>query len=221
MTNRSSTLFEDRNDAGQRLAEALTSYSSLDVLVLAIVRGGVPVAIEVAYRLGADLDIIIPRKIPIPTEPEAGYGAVTEDGTVVLNDRLVRQIGLSRSQIDRQAEEVKKEIARRSSAYRAVIPMAEVAGRRVIIVDDGLASGYTMIAAVNSVRNGQATQVAVAVPTCSESAYELVKPKVDDLVTLNIGRGPFFAVASYYRHWHDLTDEEVVEQLQSWKSGRP
>ncbi len=209
-------MFADRTDAGRQLAEALIGYFNQGVLILAIVRGGVPVATEVAGRLNADLDIIVPRKIPIPAEPEAGYGAVTEDGTIVLNERMVRQLGLSRDQINQQAEAVKREIGRRSSVYRAILPKIEVSGRRTIVIDDGLASGYTMIAAVRALQKQQASEIVVAVPTCSESAYELVRREVDDLVTLNVGYG-LFAVAAYYRYWHDLTDQEVIEQLERWQ----
>lgn len=219
MKDTTATLFTDRTDAGQRLAEALIDYFNQDMLVLAVVRGGVPVATAVAGGIRADLDIIIPRKIPIPSEPEAGYGAVTEDGTVVLNERLVQQVGLSRDQINQQAEQVRREIERRSSVYRSVLPPVEVAGRRTIVIDDGLASGYTVIAAIRSLQKRQAAEIIVAVPTCSAGAYDLVRREVDDLVTLNTGYGGFFAVAAYYRYWHDLTDQEVIEQLEKWKAG--
>jgi putative phosphoribosyl transferase len=213
-------LLRDRTEAGQRLAELLSNYQGEDVIVLAILRGGIPVAVQVADRLGADLGVVIPRKIPIPNEPEAGYGAVAEDGTIVLNGPLVRQLGISESQIERQAAEVHREIVRRSEVFRQKMPVVSVQNRIVIIIDDGLASGFTMIAAAKSVLKRGAAQVAVAVPVASETAYDLVKPMVNDLVCLAIGQGAYFAVASFYLHWHDLTDEEVLEYLDGWRANR-
>lgn len=213
-------VFTDRTEAGQLLGQRLERYRKAGPVVIALPRGGVPVGVEVAGLLGADLDLVIVRKIPIPFEPEAGYGAVTEDGTAVLNDPMVRQLHLSRPQIDRHVSEVRGEIARRAAVFRAKLPKAEPRGRTAIIVDDGLASGFTMAAAIQSIRNRQAREVVVAVPTASESAYDLIAPIADDLVALTIGRGPYFAVAGYYRNWHDLTDQEVLSHLDAWIRNR-
>lgn len=202
------------------MAEELIRYEGVGPVVAAVPRGGVPIAIEVAWSLSAVLDLVITRKIPIPSEPEAGYGAVTEDGTVVLNGPLVRQLGLTDSQIERQAVMVREEIARRDRVLRGSLPAVGVEGRLVILTDDGLASGYTMLAAVKSVRRRGASEIVVAVPVASERAYDLVKPQVDDLVCLTIGQEGYFAVASYYRYWHDLTDDEVLEAIDQWKTRR-
>ena len=193
------------------------SRGTANSLFSAFPRGGVPVAIEVAEKLGAPLDIVIPRKIAIPLNPEAGYGAVTEGGILVLNEPLVRQLGLTRQQIEVQAEEVRAEIARRSTVYRAKLKAPSVEGKTAIIVDDGLASGFTMAAAVKSVRQRKAAKIAVAVPVASESAYDLVKPLADEVVCLIIARVYQFAVASFYRRWYDLTDEEVLKYLEAWR----
>ena len=209
-------VFRDRADAGRRLAEALAQYRGRKVIVFGIPRGGVPVAIEVAEKLGAPLDVIIPRKITIPFNPEAGYGAVTEEGTVVLNEPLVRQLGLTRQQIEVQTEMVRAEIARRSAVFRAKLKTPSVEGKTAIIIDDGLASGFTMAAAIKSVRQRKAASITVAVPVASGSAYDLVKPLADEVVCLIIARVYQFAVASFYRWWYDLTDEEVLRYLEGW-----
>lgn len=209
--------FRDRADAGERLAEQLSQYQGGNVVVLAIPRGGVPVAMKVAGKLGAALDVVITRKIPIPHNPEAGYGAVTEDGTIVLNQPLVAQLGLSQQQIKRQAEEVQVEIRRRSAAYRSKLPASSIEGKTVIIIDDGLASGFTMVAAIKSARQRKAAKVVVAVPVASGGAYDLVKDMVDDLVSLVVARTYGFAVAGYYHHWYDLTEEELVSYLDDWQ----
>ncbi|MFH1016503.1 MAG: phosphoribosyltransferase family protein, partial [Chloroflexota bacterium] len=187
-------------------------------VVYAIPRGGVPVAVEVAGKLGAPLDVVIPRKITVPDNPEAGFGAVTEDGTIVLNEALVRQMELTEPVIQQQAETTRAEVVRRIAAFRAHLPETSVEGKTAIIIDDGLASGYTMVAAVKSMRKRKAAKIVVAVPVASGSAYDLVKKIVDELVCLVVARTYGFAVASFYHHWHDLTDDEVVKFLENWQT---
>lgn len=213
--------FRDRSDAGRRLAENLAPYQGSDVTVLAIPRGGVPVAVEVAGSLGSGLDILVVRKIPIPYNPEAGYGAVTEDGAIVLNEPLVAQLGLVEEDIRLQAEEVRAEIERRGALYRNGLPPAVLEGKTAIIVDDGLASGFTMLAAVESARQRRAARIVVAVPVASRSASDVVRPVVDGLVSLITARMYAFAVASFYYRWYDLKDEEVVAYLEGWRRRWP
>ena len=210
--------FQDRADAGKRLADKLAQYQAGEVIVLAIPRGGVPVAMEVAERLGTPLDVVVPRKIAIPHNPEAGYGAVTEDGTIVLNEPLVKRLALTEHQIHRQAKEVQAEIARRSAIYRSHLPGSSVEGKTAIIVDDGLASGFTMIAAIKSMERWKAARAVAAMPVASGSAYDLVKPLADELVCLVVARVYQFAVASFYHHWYDLADEEVIKYLEAWRT---
>jgi len=210
--------FQDRADAGRRLADKLAQYYAGEVIVLAIPRGGVPVAIEVAKTLGALLDVVVPRKITIPYNPEAGYGAVTEDGTMVLNAPLVKRLALTKQQIHQQAKEVQAEIARRSAVYRSTLPVSSVEGKTVIIIDDGLASGFTMIAAIKSMERRKATRTVVAVPVASGTAYDLVKPLAHELVCLVVARIYQFAVASFYHDWYDLADEEVIKYLEAWRT---
>jgi len=208
--------YGNRADAGRVLADNLMRYRGSDTIVFAIPRGGIPVAVEVAKKLGSRLDIIVSRKIPIPYNTEAGYGAVTEDGAIVLNEPLVRQLGFTRSQIGRHAEEVRTEIRRRQSVYRTKLGTSSVDGITAIIIDDGLASGYTMMAAIRSMRQQGAGKVVVAVPVASSSAWELVKSAADELVSPFVSYHYPFAVAGFYREWHDLSDEEVIKDLDRY-----
>ena len=208
--------FRNRSDAGRILAESLKHYQGSDVLVFAIPRGGIPVAVEVAKKLGSKLDIIVPRKIPIPDNPEAGYGAVTEDGVIVLNEPLVRELQLTKLQIEHQAEEIRAEIRRRHSVFRVKLMPSSVEGKTAIIVDDGLASGYTMMAAIRSIRQQGAIKVVAAAPVASSSAWELIKTAADEVVCPVVSYHYPFAVAGFYRHWHDLTDEEVLDDLEGF-----
>ncbi len=211
-------LFQDRVDAGKRLAERLRQYQGSEAIVLAIPRGGVPVAIEVADKLGTPLDVVVPRKITIPYNPEAGYGAITEDGTIVLNEPLVKRLGLTEPQIQHQAEQVRAEIVRRSATYRGKLPSPPVARKTAIIIDDGLASGFTMTVAIKSTQRRKAAKIVVAVPVASGTAYDQVKPLADELVSIIVARVYQFAVASFYHHWYDLTDEEVIRYLEGRQS---
>lgn len=210
--------YHNRIDAGRELARHLQSYTESGAVVLAIPRGGVPVAVEVALALACDLDIIVPRKIPIPHNTEAGYGAVTEDGVVVLNHLLVRELRLTDDEIDRQVQIVRDEIRRRQEVFRGVLGAAPVTGKPAIIVDDGLASGYTMAAAVKSVRQRGAYKVIAAAPVASESGWKLVRKAADEVVCPIVSSGYPFAVAGFYEEWYDLTDNEVLQHLEAFKN---
>jgi putative phosphoribosyl transferase len=208
--------FVDRTDAGRRLALQLSDFQSSNVVVYAIPSGGIPVAVEVAATLKSPLDIIIVRKIPIPFEPEAGYGAVTEDGSLVLNEPLVKRLRLTEPEIEGHADKVRHEIIRRSMLYRKKLPPTAAKSKSAIVIDDGLASGYTMLAAVKSLRHRKVAEITVAVPVASGSAYNLVLPQVDHLICLIVARTGLFAVVSFYQHWHDLNDQEVMNLLENW-----
>ncbi len=201
-------IYRDRRDAGKRLAERLLIYRH-NAIVLAIPRGGVPVGYEVAKRLEVPLDLIIPRKLPIPSDPEAGFGAIAPDGTIVLNERLVAYCGLSVKDIEQIASEVLAEVRRRIKEYRGDRPLQDLKNKNVIIVDDGLASGYTMIAAVRAVRKEQPKRIIVAVPCSPESSVERLEKEADEVVSLAVQPYGPFAVASYYESFPDLSDEEV------------
>lgn len=206
-------LYQDRNDAGKKLAEELKEYKGKNVLVFAIPRGGVPVGYEVAKFLETSLDVIVARKLHIPWEPEAGFGALAPDGTMILNEEMVVDFGIDKKTIEEVKDEVLKEIKRREKIYREEKPFSEIKNRTVIIVDDGLASGYTMIAAVKFLRKMKPTKIVVAVPTASENAYNEVKKIADEVISLYVQKGYPYAVASFYQEWHDLTDEEVIKYL--------
>jgi len=208
-------VFKDRLHAGELLAIKLKGYvDKEDVQLLAIPAGGVPVGYMVARRLGVPLDVVVVRKVQIPWNPEAGFGAVAWDGTVILNEPLVGQLGLTTELVQRCISKTQEGVEERLEKFRGEKPPPDLRDKTVILVDDGLASGFTMLAAVKSVRNRGPEKVIVAVPTASTSAVQLVAPSVDKLICLNIRGGSFFAVADAYQEWYDLSDEEVVEILR-------
>ncbi len=206
--------FEDREDAGQALASVLSgAYGGVNGVALGIPRGGVPVAFHVAETLKIPLDVIVPRKIPIPWEPEAGFGAVTADGTMLLNEPLVAQLGLTEAEIEQLAARVKEEVRRRIRVYRGDRQVPNVKGKTAFLIDDGLASGFTMLTAVRSVRGENPDSVVVAVPVAPRRSVERVEPEVDDLVCLIVQEQAPFAVASFYRCFPDLSDQQVIAYL--------
>jgi predicted phosphoribosyltransferase len=211
-------MFENRYDAGRQLAAQLGEYNEQSVVVLAIPNGGVPVALEVASTFDAELDLVISRKIPVPLSPEAGFGAVADDGTIILNEEAVKRIGLSRQQIEYEASRVRAEIKRRSILYRGDRPLVRVGDRIVMIIDDGLASGYTMMAAVESVRHRRPREIVVAAPCASALAVKQLEKIADRVVTCSTSFMPRFAVAEFYRHWYDLSDDEVIRYLRQWRT---
>lgn len=213
MSHRDYGIFKDRLDAGRELAERLVGLAGEDSIVLAVPRGGVPIGFAIAERLDCPLDLIIPRKLPIPDNPEAGFGAVLGDGTVVLNEPLLRSLHLPKADIEAITNEVVAEVRRREREYRQGAPPPELGGKQVILVDDGLASGYTMIAAAQSVRRQAPIKVIVAVPVSPVSSIQRVRPFVDDLVCLIAKQTFSFAVASFYRDFADLTDDEVRQYI--------
>ena len=177
-------------------------------------------ALEVAGALKADLDLVISRKIPVPLNPEAGFGAIADDGTIFLNEEAVRRIGLSRQQIEYEASKVRAEIKRRSLLYRGDRPLVRVNSRTVIIIDDGLASGFTMMAAVESVRHRRPKEIVVAVPCASAVAVKQLEKVAGKVVTCVTSFVPRFAVADFYRRWYDLSDNEVIRYLGEWRRQR-
>lgn len=214
--------FQDRDQAGALLARALGSYKGQDVIVLGIPRGGVAVGYHIARELGVPLEAIVVRKIPVPWNTEAGFGAVGPDGSVTLNEVMMPYLGIPPSQVDKLAGEVYAEIQRRMKVYRGVRPWPSLERRIAVLVDDGLATGITMLAAANSVRNQAPARVVVASPVASGSGFKLVQPHVDEMVCLHVHpEGYSFAVASFYRYWTDMTDGEVLEYLSRPTTGLP
>ena len=217
--DREQARFENRYDAGRQLAAQLGEYKGRSVVV-AIPNGGVPIGLEVSLALDADFDLIISRKIPLPLNPEAGCGAVADDGTVILNDEVVERFGLSPHQINYQINQVRAEIRKRSLLYRQDKLPAVIGKKTVIITDDGLASGYTMMAAVESVRHRQPKEIVVAIPATSKDALERLEKVADRVVTLAVGTMVKFFIADFYRYWYDLGDNEVIQRLREWKLRR-
>jgi putative phosphoribosyl transferase len=207
-------VFSDRHDAGKQLGAFLAARPVMhDPLVLAIPAGGVPIGKEIAIALGAPLSLAIVRKIRIPGSTEAGLGAVTWDGQVLINERLRAALGLSTSDVEVAVAGTRKNVTERVARFSAGREVPLLAGKTVILTDDGLASGFTMLAAVKSIRSYNPGSIMVAVPTASASSAELVSRTVDQLVCLNIRSGGQFAVADAYKHWYDLNDREVLEEL--------
>ena len=217
---RGQAIFDNRYDAGRQLAEQLGQYKGRSVVVLAIPNGGVPIGLELALALEADLDLVISRKLPLPLTPEAGFGAVADDGTVILNEEVVEEVGLSPHQINYQINRVRVEVRQRSLLYRKDRPLAVVNGKTVIITDDGLASGFTMRAAVESVRHRRPEEIIAAVPVTPAAALKRVEKVADKVVTLAKGSVPKFFIADFYRYWHDLSDDEVIQCLKEWRMRR-
>ena len=213
-------VFRDRYEAGQLLGRELTRYKNVDTILLAIPSGGVPVASEISRVTGLPMDLIIVRKLQIPGNPEAGFGALSPDGKMVLNENLVKELGLTPHQIGEQAEKTLRVIQQRSIRFRRAKPLPELKGRHVIIVDDGLASGYTMIAAIQWVKKMAPRRVVVAVPTGSERTVERILPEVDVIFCLNVRSGFPYAVADAYRSWYDLSDEEVLKLIRPFRKAQ-
>ena len=207
-------VFKDRLEAGEHLADLLAGYRARDAIVLAIPSGGVPVGLVVAERLGLPFDLLVIRKIPIPGNTEAGFGALTLEGDLLLNEPLVADLGLSPAEIERLAVPVRAELLSRNRLFREDRPLPYLTGRTVLLVDDGLASGYTMLAGVRLVQRWQPAETVIAVPTAARRTVERLAPEVDRIVCSNIRSGRSFAVASAYRNWYDLSRQEVLEMLR-------
>lgn len=206
--------FRDRTEAGQVLATKLAAYANRpDVVVLALPRGGVPVAFEIARALHAPLDVIIVRKLGVPGQKELALGAIASGGVRVLNDDVVQMLAISDKVINEIAVQEQHEVERRERLYRADRPAIDVHGRTVILVDDGIATGATMRAAVTAVRQFQPAHIIIAVPAAASSTCDEFAAEVDELVCV-IRPEAFFAVGFWYKHFSQTTDEEVRDLLQ-------
>ncbi|MDP3183300.1 MAG: phosphoribosyltransferase family protein [Desulfobaccales bacterium] len=208
-------VFKDRTDAGRRLAARLLEYYGHEVHLFAIPAGGVPVGAEIARVLKVPLDLVIARKIQLPWTTEAGFGALDPAGQAVLNEELLRRVPLSPQEIEAQLQKTLAALRQREARLRGGRPYPDLAGRPTLIVDDGLASGYTMRAAIKFLRGRNPGEIIVAVPTASARTAAELLPLMDRLVCLNVRGGWSFAVADAYVNWYDLTEEEVLEILES------
>jgi putative phosphoribosyl transferase len=210
-------LFENRGDAGQKLAAALSEFSEQNVVVLAIPNGGVLLGIEIADALRAELDIIVCRKLSLPVNQEGGIGAVADDGTTIINEEIVRRDGISPEQMEHAASEVKMNIKQRALKYKGEAAPLRLTGKTVIIVDDGLASGITMKVAVEATRHRRPRKIVVAVPVASATGAQRVTAIADRLITCAVASMPRFYLADYYRNWRDISDAETVNTLNQWR----
>jgi putative phosphoribosyl transferase len=209
-------VFDDRFHAGELLAKKLGQYADRDdVYILAIPAGGIQVAMVVAKRLNLPLDLAITRKIHVPWNKEAGFGAVSWNGLVLLNERLVASLRLSEEDVRRCVAEEKEIIERRLERFRGKKPFPDLNNQNIVVIDDGLASGFSMLTTVKTAKQDKKKELVVAVPTAPISAINLLRPYVDKIVCLNIRSGAFFAVADAYKNWDDLNNKDVTELLKS------
>lgn len=201
--------FRDRTEAGERLAAKLTAYARRpDVLVLGLPRGGVPVAYEVARVLNVPLDIMAVRKLGVPGEEELAMGAIASGGVRVLNRDIVRMLGLSDGAIDAAAAKEQRELARREQLYRGERPVPELRGRTVILVDDGIATGATMRAAITAVRQQEPAHVVVAVPVAAAATCDDLRAEGNDVVCVEMPEA-LFAIGFWYEEFGQTTDGEI------------
>ena len=207
-------IFDDRRDAGRALAHEIQKLKLENPLVLGLPRGGIPVAYEVAKAIGASLDAIVVRKLGAPFQPELAVGAIASGNIRVFNEKLVAQIGSLDHDVLKAIEGAeRKELKRREKAYRGERPFPDLSDKDVILVDDGIATGATMHAAVEAVRTRKPASVVVAVPTASTSAARSIESMVDELVCLETP-AEFYAVGQFYVNFGQTTDDEVRDLLR-------
>ncbi len=214
-------LFLNRTEAGQRLAKALIRYKSLHPVVLALPRGGVPVAAEVAAALDAPLDLVLVRKIGVPMQPELAMGAITDgkQPMVVRNSEIIESCGVSEQEFDAVANEELAEIERRRRRYIGDRARAEVIGQVVIIIDDGIATGATTLAAIQAVRSRRPKELVLAVPVAPLDTVKKLRSEVDAIVCLETPED-MGAIGYFYRDFHQIGDEEVIAALKRFPATR-
>jgi len=213
-------MFRDRVEAGQRLLAALKGREYPRGLVLAVPRGGVVVGAEVARGLRLPLDVIIPRKIGAPHNPELAVGAVTQDGTAIYDEHLLGLLGLTREKLEPKVREQIREIDRRTALYRGGRPPMSWEDRTVILVDDGVATGYTTLAALRSLRRAKPRRIILAVPVAPPDTVARLRSEVDELVCLMTPE-PFYAVGQFYRDFEQTDDETVIRLMRELAANKP
>jgi putative phosphoribosyl transferase len=212
-----SKLFHDRTEAGQVLADLLREYAGRkDVLILALPRGGVPVAFEVAQALDAPLDVFVVRKLGLPSNEELAMGALASGNIRVLNDEVVQSFGISERTIEAVAEKEQVELERRERLYRGDSDLPSIRGKTILLVDDGVATGSTMRAAVAAIRGQHPAQIIVAVPVAPPSTCDSLRTGADQVVCVATPE-PFYAVGQWYRVFDQTTDRQVRELYERSK----
>jgi putative phosphoribosyl transferase len=207
-------IFLDRIDAGRRLAKKLETFAGRkDVLVLGIPRGGVPVAFQVASELEAPLDVFVVRKLGVPSHEELAFGAIATGGVRVLDKQIVEEVGISDSEIERITARQRQELNRRESVYRGGRPPLNLKGKTVILVDDGIATGASTLAAITALRELKPERIVLAAPVAPASTCRRLRRVVDDLVCLHTPEA-FFAIGQFYEDFSQVSDEEVTSLLQ-------
>jgi len=211
-------IFKDRRQAGKKLAEELKPYREKKPFILAVPRGGITVAEPVWESLGGDLDLIITRKIGAPYQPELAIGAVTGDGFVMVNENVVSRLNVTGDYIDKAAEKEQNEIRRRLEIYRGKRPLPAVDNRLVILIDDGVATGYTLLAALRSLQEKKPAELILAVPVGPPDTLNMLETEVDELVCLEAPEN-FAAVGQFYRNFDQVSDAEVSAILKkAWQN---
>ena len=207
-------IFIDRTDAGRRLAEKLAGYANrADVVVLGIPRGGVPVALEVAKRLSAPLDIFLLRKLGVPGHEELAFGAIASGGVRLLDHAVIGALGISDEDIERVTSAERKELKRREKAYRGDRPSLNVTGKTVIVVDDGIATGSSMRAGIQALRQLQPARIVVAVPVAPIRTCNQLRSEADAVVCVLMPQS-FYAIGQFYEDFSQISDEEVLALLE-------
>lgn len=210
--------FEDRRDAGRQLADRLAPLLDAESVILALPRGGVPVAQEIARRVGASMDVLLVRKLGVPWQPELAFGAVSTGGVTVLNDEVMREVGLGRKEIDAVVERERAELERRETLYRAGRAPVDVSGRTVVLVDDGIATGSTVRAALRALAARGAERTIVAAPVAAPEVVAALRREADEVVC--VATPPdLVAIGFWYRDFSPVADEEVLRLLGSDLSG--
>jgi predicted phosphoribosyltransferase len=209
-------VFRDRIHAGQMLAEMLPAFDQKGSIVLGIPAGGVPVAAEIAKKLGLAFDVAVVSKITLPWNTEAGYGAIAFDGTKRLNKKMLPHLGMTETEIQTGIEKTRAKVFERVASLRGEKPLPELSQKNIIVVDDGLASGFTMQVAVEALGKAGAEHITVAVPTGHRATVEKIAKIVEALYCPNIRSGRRFAVADAYKNWSDVIEEEVSEIIKKF-----
>jgi putative phosphoribosyl transferase len=214
--------YRNREEAGRELAGALLKYKQEKPVILAIPRGGVPVGFEVAKALDAPLDVIVVRKLGAPDEPELGIGAVVDGDNPqgILNERIISELGVSQEYLEQEVERQLKEIRRRQKAYRGGRPRVDVKGRAAIVIDDGIATGSSVRAALRGIRRAGPKKLVLAVPVAPAETIDAMREEADEIVCLMMPY-PFYAVGQFYRDFHQVTDDEVTKLLDVARGERP